>query len=89
LAYLTGIALVAAGLSIAANRGAWLAAILSGMLFLLFVLVLQIARVAANPLDVGIRTGAFETLAMSGAALALAGTLPADGSYFGMGRCCK
>jgi hypothetical protein len=78
LAYLTGIALVAAGLSIATNIKARLAAILSGILFLLCVLILQIARVAALPLDVGVRTCAFETLAMCGSALTLAGSLPAE-----------
>jgi uncharacterized membrane protein len=83
LAYLTGVALLAAGLSIAANLRARLAAILLGMLFLVCVLILQISRVAPHALDVGIRTCAFETLAMSGAALTLAGTLPADWSYFG------
>jgi uncharacterized membrane protein YphA (DoxX/SURF4 family) len=83
LAYLTGVALFAAGLSIAANLRARLAAILLGMLFLVCVLFLQISRVAPHPLDVGIRTGAFETLAMSGAALTLAATLPADWPYSG------
>jgi len=81
LAYFTGIALLAAGLSIAANFRARLAAILMGILFLLCVLLLQISRVAASPLDVGIRTCAFETLAMCGAALTLAGTLPAEGRH--------
>jgi uncharacterized membrane protein len=81
LAYLTGIAILAAGLSIAANFSARLAAILLGILFLLCVLLLQISRVAASPFDVGVRTCAFETLAMCGAALTLAGTLPAEGRY--------
>src|SRR5208283_4336389 len=81
LAYFTGVALLMAGLSIAANFRTRLAAILLGMLFLLCVLLLQIARVAALPLDVGVRTCAFETLAMCGAAFSLAGTLPAEGRY--------
>ena len=82
LAYLTGTFLLAAGLSIAANSRAQLAAILLGILFLLCVLFLQISRVAASPFDVGVRTCTFETLAMCGAALTLAGTLPAEESYF-------
>jgi uncharacterized membrane protein len=81
LAYLTGFALVSAGLSIAINRRARLAAILLGILFLLCVLVLQISRVAVSPLDVGVRTRAFETLAMCGAALTLAGTLRLERRY--------
>jgi uncharacterized membrane protein len=81
LAYFSGIALLAAGLSIAANFRARLAAILLGILFLLCVLLLQISRVAASPLNVGIRTCAFETLAMCGTALTLAGTLPAEGRH--------
>ena len=36
---------------------------------------------AGNPLDVGVRTRAFETLAICGGALALAGTLPAEGRH--------
>ncbi len=75
-AYLTGIALLAAGLSIAANSRARLTAILLGFLFLLCVLLLWVPRVAAHPFGVSIRTCAFETLAMCGSALTLAGCLP-------------
>jgi len=81
LAYLTGFALLAAGLGIVANAKARLSAILLGFLFLFCVLALQISRVAAHPLDVGVRTCAFETLALCGSALMLAGTLPAERSY--------
>jgi hypothetical protein len=81
LTCLTGLALLAAGLSIAAGIKARLAAILSGILFLLCVLLLQISRVAALPFDVGVRTCAFETLAMCGSAFTLAGTLPAQGPF--------
>jgi uncharacterized membrane protein len=82
LSYLTGAALLVAGLSIAFNVRARLAAILLGILFLLCVVLLQISRVAALPLDVGVRTCAFETLAMCGSALTLAGTLSAEGRDF-------
>ncbi|HEY1204855.1 MAG: hypothetical protein ABSH46_15745 [Bryobacteraceae bacterium] len=73
LAYLLGLVLIAAGLSIAANLRARLAATLFGALFVLCVLAFHVARVAAHPLDIGIRTTFFETLALGGAALALAG----------------
>jgi uncharacterized membrane protein YphA (DoxX/SURF4 family) len=76
LAYLTGIAVLAADLSIAANIRARLAAILLGILFLLCVLLLFVPSVAAHPFGVSIRTCAFETLAMCGSALPLAWCLP-------------
>jgi uncharacterized membrane protein YphA (DoxX/SURF4 family) len=80
LAYLTGLVLLAAGLAIAANRHARLAAVLLGILFLLCVLLFQVKDVAAHPADVGVRTVAFETLTMCGVAWMLAGTLPASPS---------
>jgi len=80
LAYLTGIALFAAGVCIVANIRLRLAATLLALLFLACVLLLQISRVAASPWDVGVRTGAFETLAMCGAVLMLAGTAP-EGTF--------
>ncbi len=83
LAYLTGILLIAASVCIAARIGARLAALLLGVLFLLCDLLLQIPRVAALPWDVGVRTCAFETLAMCASALMLAGTLSAESGSFG------
>lgn len=81
LAGLTGVALLAAGLSIAANFGARLTAILLGILFLLYVLLLEAPRVAAKPMSVSVRTVFFETLAICGSALTLAGTLPTGSSF--------
>ena len=83
LAYLTGIALIAASVCIAANIRARVAALLLGKLFLLCDLLLQIPRVAAQPWDVGVRTCAFETLAMCASALMLAGALPPESETFG------
>ena len=80
LAYLTGAALMVAGLSIAANIRTRLTAILLGILFLLYVLFPEISNVFANPINVSVRTVAFETLAMCGSALTLAATLPNSGS---------
>jgi uncharacterized membrane protein len=84
MAYLIGAVFIAAGLSIAANVQARLPAILLGYLFLLYVLLFEIGKVAANPLDVSVRTVAFETLAMCGSAFILAGTdrLARLGAYF-------
>jgi hypothetical protein len=79
LGYLMGVALLAASVSIAANLRAWLGATLLGFLFLLCFLSLQIARVAAAPLDVGVRTCAFETLTMGASAWMLAALTPAGG----------
>jgi uncharacterized membrane protein len=81
LAYLTGIVLLAAGLSIAANIRARLMATLLGILFLFYVLLLEVPQVAANPMSVSIRTVFFEALAIGSSALTLAGTLPTGGSF--------
>jgi len=83
LAYVTGIALIAAGICMGANFRAQLAAVLTGTLFLVCDLLLQVSKVAASPLDVGIRTTAFETLAMCSSAWVLAGILPAAANYSG------
>jgi hypothetical protein len=75
-AYLIGIGVLAAVLSIAANIRARPAAILLGILLLLCVLLLWVPSVAAQPFGVSIRACAFGTLAMCGSALPLAGCLP-------------
>jgi|HubBroStandDraft_1064217.scaffolds.fasta_scaffold63819_2 hypothetical protein len=51
--HLTGVALLAAGLSIAFNIRARLTAVLLGVLFLLSVLLFETPLVAAQPLSVG------------------------------------
>jgi uncharacterized membrane protein YphA (DoxX/SURF4 family) len=79
-AYLTGVGLIAASICIAVNMRARPASILLGIFFLLCVIVLDISRVAAAPLDIGVRTLFFETLSLSASALTLAGTLPQEGS---------
>jgi hypothetical protein len=81
LAYLTGTVLIAAALNIAANKKAQLAAILLAIFSLVCDFVLQLPKVVAHPLDIGIRTGAFEILAICAAALTLAGTLPVERPY--------
>jgi uncharacterized membrane protein len=82
LAYLTGIALVVAGLSIVANVRARLTAILLGILFLLYVLFLELPQVIASLMNLSVRTVFFEALALAASALTLAGTLstPSSGS---------
>ena len=84
LAHLTGSALLAAAICIAFNIGARLAATLLGILFLLFDLLVHIARVASSPLDVGIRTCAFETLSIGSLALILAGSMPGGDGVNGL-----
>ncbi|HEY1904368.1 MAG TPA: hypothetical protein VGG56_18205 [Terracidiphilus sp.] len=84
LAYLTGIALLISALCIAFRLKERPAAILLGVLFLICDLVLQLHQVIAAPLDVGIRTTAFETLTMCSAAWILAASLPTGDE--GLGR---
>jgi len=74
-AIFVGVAFVAAALSIATQIKARLAAIWLGIMFLLWVLVLHLPRVAASPHNGNEWTSAFVALAMSGGALIVAGTL--------------
>ncbi len=75
LGYLFGSGLVVAGVSIALRFRPWLAAFLLGSFLLACTLVLLVPRAAAQPVDLGTLT-VFETLALGGAALALAANLP-------------
>jgi len=77
VAYLVGIALLAAGLSIATNKRARLSALLLGLVFLSCVLLIWVPKAAARPLSIDVRTLVFETLAFGSSALTLAGLLPA------------
>jgi uncharacterized membrane protein YphA (DoxX/SURF4 family) len=78
LAYLTGAALIAAGLSIASLWKARYSAISLGILFLLCVLFLHGLHPSAILHDGNDRTRAFEPLALSAVAFVLAGILTRD-----------
>jgi uncharacterized membrane protein YphA (DoxX/SURF4 family) len=78
LVYLVGIALLAAGVCIAANIRPRLAAILLGVFFLLWTLVLLVPKAVVRPLDLNIRTCVFEVLALGASALTLAENLGED-----------
>jgi len=78
LAYLTGLALATAGICIAANLRPRLVSILLGLFFLVCAVAIQAPLVVAHPLDIGIRTTAFETLILCATSLILAGMLPAE-----------
>jgi uncharacterized membrane protein len=82
LVYLTGLVLLPAGLSILANRQARLASIFLAVFFLLCVLLLEVPRAIAAPLDISLRTAFFETLALSASALILAGLSPSQPGNF-------
>jgi hypothetical protein len=72
LACVMGLALAATGIMIAAGIRVRLNATLLGILLLMSVLVLHVARTVAKPLDIGVRTTILEPLAFCGAAFALA-----------------
>lgn len=78
LIYVTGFGFVVAGASIVVNKGARLSATLLGLMWSLCVLVLHAPRLAANPHTGGMWAGAFEVVAIGGAAFVLAGTLPEE-----------
>ncbi len=71
--YLVGTALIAAALSIVFKRYAQLAATLLGIMFALFVVLIHIPRVVANPHDRIAWAVALRDLSFSGGAFAFAG----------------
>jgi uncharacterized membrane protein len=71
--YFVGVALVAAALSIVVKKYSQLAATLLGTMILLFVVLLHIPRVAANPHDRISWAVALRDLSFSGGAFAFAG----------------
>jgi len=80
LGYLTGVALLAAGISIIVNIQARITSIVLGSLFLFYVLFSELPQVVAMPKSVGIRTVFFEALAMCASAWTLAATLRTESS---------
>ncbi|HTG35014.1 MAG TPA: hypothetical protein VLB76_19025 [Thermoanaerobaculia bacterium] len=70
--YLTGIALIAGGVSLLIPKTRRLAATMVGIMILLWVVLLHIPRAMANPQNAGETSGIFEALALSGAAFILA-----------------
>ncbi|MGA9852675.1 MAG: hypothetical protein WBR15_07065 [Gammaproteobacteria bacterium] len=79
-AYFTGIASLAAGISILTGVQARLALILLGIMYGSWVLVIHIPYVATHPHERGMWTDMFITLALSGGAWFLAGSVPVDKS---------
>jgi uncharacterized membrane protein len=78
VAYVTGIAFLATGICMALNVRARDAAVLLGILFLVFEIFLQIPRAIRQPLDLSLRTVVFEDFTLCASALMLAGILAAD-----------
>jgi len=72
--YFVGVALVAAALSIVLKKYSWLSATLLGTMIFLFVVLLHIPRVAANPRDRISWAVALRDLSFSAAAFAFAST---------------
>jgi hypothetical protein len=73
-AYFVGVSFVAAALSISSQIRAGLSATCLGIMFLLWVLILHLPRVAASPHNGNEWTSAFVALAMSGGAFLVAGS---------------
>ena len=71
-----GVALLALATGILIDSWAWTAATSLGIGLTAYALVRQVSGLIEHPLDVSVRTGVFEVLALAGAALALATTLP-------------
>ena len=78
-AYFVGVAFIAAGLSIASGKGARIAGIMLGTMFLLWVVLLHAPRVAASPHNGNEWTSEFVALAMGGASLVMASAPRRDG----------
>ena len=81
LAYLTGAALLVAGLGILINAHARAGALIVGGILLGWDLILHVPRMVVVPENWGLRGEVCEMLALASAAFVLAGTLPrAEGS---------
>jgi uncharacterized membrane protein len=74
-AYFVGAAFIASALAIITRQLAASSSSLLGLMFLLWVLILHSPRVAASPHNTNEWTSAFVALAMSGSALAVAGSI--------------
>jgi hypothetical protein len=72
--YFTGAALIAGGVGINLRKTRRSAAILSGIMIFLWVVLLHIPRALADLHNAGETSGVFEALAFSGVALMLAGS---------------
>ncbi|HEV7509593.1 MAG TPA: DoxX family membrane protein [Thermoanaerobaculia bacterium] len=70
--YFTGIALIAGGVGILVPKTVRLAATMTGIMILLWVVLLHIPRAVADPHAAGETSGVFEALAFSGVAFILA-----------------
>jgi len=70
--YFTGVALIAGGVGILVPKTQHLAATLSGVMILLWVVLLHIPRALADLHNAGETSGVFEALALSGVAFILA-----------------
>jgi uncharacterized membrane protein YphA (DoxX/SURF4 family) len=75
LAYLVGIVLLAAGVSVVANMRPDFAETFLGLFFAVYTLVHLVPIVVGRPRDLSARTGVFEVLALSASALTLAAYL--------------
>lgn len=85
--YFTGVALIAGGVGILLPKTRRLAATMSGIMMLLWVVLLHIPRALADLQNAGETSGVFEALALSGVAFILAdrgrvaGLLPSSSSF--------
>jgi uncharacterized membrane protein len=72
--YFTGVCLIGGGIGIVVPRTARLAALLTGVMVFLWVVLLHIPRALAVPFDPGESSGVFEALGLSGVAFVRAAT---------------
>jgi uncharacterized membrane protein len=81
--YVAGVALIAGGAGLMLPKTARLAAALTGMMLLLWVVLLHMPRAvaAADPQRRNEWTAVFEALTMSGIAFVLAGSLPSGSAF--------
>ncbi len=81
-AYFVGVAFSCAAVSIAARKTARFSAILLGLMFFLWVLIVHLPRVAAAPHNGNEWTSMLVALAMSGGALLIAGSVKCGWTFW-------
>ena len=81
-AYFVGVAFLCAAISIAAQKLARFSAILLGLMFFLWVLIVHVPRVAAAPHNGNEWTSLLVALAMSGGALLVTGSVKGGWTFY-------
>ncbi len=83
-AYLTGAAMIAAGISFIVHRFASLAAVLLGVMLTIFILLIHVPALLTQPFNVAVLTRHLQDAALACASFLLAGVLSNEETKFSL-----